>query len=167
MLKVVSNICYAGDHILKKGELIEFKSHLERGFKLTFKLKPAAVGRGNIIQGIDGGEVTAVKVDFLKGTNRLKICTVMNGKKNYCPETVPSINLDKFNSITVQQLQVESKAHYDFQVFINGERALSVSNFEPWTFQDVKFYASAPWGSPANGVIQDFKIETYKHMGKR
>ena len=162
--------CSAGDHTLKKEELIEFKSHLERGFKITFKFKPAAVGPGNIIQGIGNGygkKVTAVLVYLIKGTTRLKICTVMNGEKNYCPETVHSIHLDKFNSITVQQLQVESRAHYDFQVFINGERALRTSNFEPWTFQDVKFYASAPRDSPANGIIQDFKIETYKHMGKR
>ena len=139
-----------------------FTSFLSKTWRLSFRIKPLGVVHdryyANILHVVNKQNPFITGVWFPEGTSN--ICTTIYDFKDgtYCFNRQPEIPLHKFSTITMQQIQIGKRYH--FQLYINANREHDYVIKQPKSFQNVTFYASHPkiW-NPANAIISDFKID--------
>ena len=157
---------------IRRSNLITEKRHLPRGWRVSFDIKPLGIASGyrSIIHATIGknaarhGDRTP-GVWFLSGSTRIIVCTSLNGKSNKCRRT-KALPLNQYSKLTLTQVQSPTDYKYLFQMFINGKQIFSLVNRTPRVFRNVKYYAGDPWYKPANALIKNMKIVTYKHNSK-
>jgi hypothetical protein len=143
---------------------------MSKAWKLSFKIKPTDKQKGwsNIIHATAHGRNYHKYGDrtpgiwFISNTNRLHICSAVNGNKNYCYNTrdLPS---NAYSTITIQQIQ-RNDGQFVYQILVNGTMLHQKINDAPQSFKNVKLYASDPWYKPAKAIVKqlEFKNKPYK-----
>ena len=164
---------YTGPEQLKKSNVIKIVKDLPRGWKLSFKLFPfaivggyssvlhATIGRDN---GRHGDRIPGI---WLHPNKQLFICSSINGNANVCFFSKTTLPLFNNSTVVVQQIQSPINHQYYFQVDVNGKRVYDTLNEKPMSFNDVKYYASDPWSTPAKAILTEFELVTFKHKGNR
>lgn len=150
---------------LYKGRVIKTLPVLNRGYRLSFQIRPIHIvyGWANILHATIGGNngkhgYRTPGIWFYPGSFRLHICSTVGNNVNYFYNS-PSLHRYKYANIVVQQIQkAEFGNLFFFQIFINGKKVIDVFNSNPYSFKNVKYYASDPWYAPAKAAIRNFHV---------
>ena len=158
-----------------RNRLVKTVKVLPHGWVVSFKVRPFSTvyGWSNILHATIGGNDAKYGdripgIWFHSGSTKLHICSAVNGNKNYCYNTPYQLGRYKFTTITIRQVQKENYGnHYFYQIIINGKKVVDVMNRETKVFRNVKYYVSDPWHDAARANIQNLKVITLKHKGKK
>lgn len=137
---------------------------------MAFDLKPLGTRRGwsSILHATTGGNIARYGsrtpgIWFISNTNRLHICSAVNGRKNHCFNT-PQLEQDVYSKILIRQKQKED-GKYWYEIFVNDKLLHQVVNRKPQAFKNVKFYESDPWHKAAEACLRNLVLKVYKHSG--
>lgn len=105
---------------------------------------------------------------FESNSSRILICSAINGNKNYCYSQKEGIPMNKYSTVTIQQIQISQFGYlYHYQIFINKVKVLDVHNQKPQEFDYVKYYLSDPWYLGAKANVRGFQVTTFEHKSMR
>lgn len=142
------------------------KDKLPRGWRVSFEITPFGTvdGWSNIMHATIGGNNEKYgdripAIWFHHKSTRLRICSAVNGNKNYCFSSDP-LRMKRASTVIVQQIQYSKD--YRYQIIVNGKEE-SVVNTQTKEFYNVKYYASDPWYIPAKAFVRHFQIKCYDH----
>ena len=131
---------------------------------VSFKIKPINKRKGwsSIIHATAHGRNNHKYGDripgvwFISNTNRMHICSAVNGKKNYCFNTKKDLPKNKYSKVVIRQVQ-RKDGKLVYQIFVNGKLVHQKINKAPRSFRNVKPYAADPWHKPARAIIKQLK----------
>ncbi|XP_066913880.1 uncharacterized protein [Clytia hemisphaerica] len=155
-----------------KNKAVLRKKTLLRGWTLTMHIKPNGTipGWSNILHATIGqngkryGDRTP-GVWFISKTNKLHICSAVNGQSNHCFNSKP-LPKNKYNKVIIRQVQKKVPNNflkYFYEIFINGKRVKSIINNKPKVFKNVTYYISDPWYNPAKAILRSLDLKMHKH----
>ena len=91
------------------------------------------------------------------GTTKLHIASGVNGNKNYYINT-DTLPLNKKMLIEIEQIYLQDNT-YQYNIYIDSKQIHSRENKDARSFEDIKVYIADPWSQPANGLVENIKIE--------
>ena len=158
--------------MLEKSKLFREQPILERGWKISFEIKPLGVNKKeytNIIHATIGGDYgehgdRTPKIFFPRRSTKLQFVTSIDDNPNRIFSSDGQLPLNQYSKVVVQQIQKGQQ--YYFEIFVNGKEEVSILNNKPRVFKNVKYYASSPFHTAANALIKEVTVEVYKHQGK-
>ncbi|XP_065680935.1 uncharacterized protein LOC136094806 isoform X7 [Hydra vulgaris] len=147
---------------LKKDNLIATLTFLQKVYLLSFKIKPTLYSPEykSIIHLTTGGDTGEFGFRtpsvYFYNNGKLSVWTTINGYNNkefVIPEALP---LNKWSSIRISQVQINSK--FFFRIYVDGNLKIDIKNYYPLSFKNVKVYCADPWYEAQPASIKDLKI---------
>jgi len=148
--------------------------HMSRAWLLSFQIKPISTRRGwsNIIHATAhnrnmhkyGDRIPGVW--FLSNTNRMHICSAVNGNKNYCFNTRQNLPKNKFSTVVIRQIQ-RKDGKFVYQIFLNSKLLHQKINRATRSFKNVKLYAADPWYNPARAIVKQLKWKSLPYHSSK
>ena len=134
-------------------------------YEVSFSIKPFGKVKpwSSILHVTEWDDITAYgnripAVFFWPNTNRLHICSAINGNKNYCWNGKTDLPQNKFTNIIIKQHLVGNQYHYI--ILINGKQVFKIVNKKPITLYRAKVYLSDPWYLAAPAFVKNVKVKT-------
>ena len=113
----------ASNIILEKNKLLKTKTTLSQGWQVSLEIQPTGtVSRyANILHATIGGNHgkhgdRIPAIFFHAGSTKLVICTSLNNNPNNCSRISPSLPINTWNTLLVQQIQDKQDNEYHFKV---------------------------------------------------
>jgi len=145
---------------LIKNRIFSSLPRVGKQWYLSFDVKPTGtVGSlSNIVHATIGKDSERFGdripgVWFRPGKTELSICSAVNEKKNSC-WTSKALPLNKFTNVRVRQVWNPKLSVYELIVELDDKVVHKVVNHGAEIFENVLFYASNPWHTPAKAVVR-------------
>ena len=151
---------------ITQGAILHSAFTVGKEYMVRFKLLPtgfAGVEWTSVIhfttganQHAHGARIPAVFIREINSARGLYVAAQATYGENF-DFTKPDIPTNEWTDIFIQQ--AERAGRYVIEVIVNGEIIVSMVNYDPYVFANVKVYVSDPWYSAQPGFIKDFTFK--------
>ena len=97
-------------------------------------------------------------VFFQPNSNKLTICSAINGKKSHCWNSKVDLPTNKFSKIFIKQKLVGTKYYYS--ITVDSKKVFNIENTKPITLYRARVFLSDPWYPAAQAFVKSLKVST-------
>ena len=153
------------EHTLKRNTLIKKLKAYYSDFEVSFDIRPfgkvhAWTSILHVTEWDDnsayGNRIPAVF--FQPESNKLAICSAINGNKNYCWKDKTDLPTDKFSHVIIKQKLINNQFMYT--IYLNGKQVFKIVNTRPVTLYRAKVFLSSPWHPAAKAFVKRVRVTT-------
>jgi len=156
---------------IKKANLISIVPFIGKEYEVNFDVLPTGFNAGwrSVLHFTAGDQNAKARGDRIpaiwfqptSSVNKkgLHFCSDVNGNKDYCYNTAPFIELNKWWNIKVTQKYLFGNGYF-YSIQVNGHHIHTIRNNKAAAYKHVRIYASDKWYPAQQGKIKNLVIKT-------
>eukprot|EP00111_Clytia_hemisphaerica_P017532 TCONS_00051901-protein len=158
------------EHTLTRNTLIKKLKAYYSDFEVSFDIRPFGKVHSwsSILHVTEWDDNSAYgnripAVFFRPESNKLTICSAINGNKNYCWSSKTDLPADKFSHVIIKQKLIKNQFMYT--IYVNAKQVFKIVNTRPITLYRAKVFLSSPWHPAAKAFVQRVRVTTTTRAG--